>query len=82
MAKLKKRQYTRNLYRITMKNGYIRVNFIYNKSKGNPKDVIQLEILNEKQDHSVYNMRPDEAVLIAGGLCFVAGIKISGAFKL
>ena len=61
-----------------MKNGYIRVNYIYNKSKGNPQDVIQLEILNESQEHTELNMRPDEAVLIAGGLNFVTGLKLSG----
>ena len=80
--KFKKRQYTRNLYRVTMKNGYIRVNYIHNKSKGNPEDVIQLEILNEKQNYTVLNMRPDEAAIISGGLSFVTGLKISKAFKL
>lgn len=75
---MKKRQYTRKLYRIRMRNGYIRVNYIYNKSKGNPKDVIQLELLNESQEFTRINMRPDEAVLIAAGLDFVAGLKISG----
>ena len=56
-----------------MKNGYIRVNYIHNKSKGNPEDVIQLEILNEKQNYTVLNMRPDDAAIISGGLSFVTG---------
>ena len=73
-----KRQYTRRMYRIRMGNGYIQVNYIHNKSKGNPKDVIQLEILNESQEHTELNMRPDEAVLISAGLNFVAGLKLSG----
>ena len=61
-----------------MGKGYIRVNYIYNKSKGNPKDIIQLEILNEKQEYTRHNMRPDEAMLIAGGLGLVSGLKIGG----
>ena len=60
-----------------MKKGYLRVSYVYNKSKGNPEDVIQLEILNEKQDYTKLNMRTDEAVLIAGGLNFVAGLKLA-----
>ena len=63
---MSKRQYTRTLYQIRMKKGYLRVSYVYNKSKGNPEDVIQLEILNEKQDYTKLNMRTDEAVLIAG----------------
>ena len=63
---MSKRQYTRKLYQIRMKKGYLRVSYVYNKSKGNPEDVIQLEILNEKQDYTKLNMRTDEAVLIAG----------------
>ena len=74
---MSKRQYTRTLYQIRMKKGYLRVSYIYNKSKGNPEDVIQLEILNEKQDYTKLNMRTDEAVLIAGGLNFVAGLKLA-----
>ena len=61
-----------------MGNGYIRVSYIFNKSKGNPKDVIQLELLNESQEFTRIKMRPDEAVLISAGLNFVAGLKISG----
>ena len=76
MAKKKKRQYTKNLYRIRMGRGYIKVNFIYNKSKGNPKDVIQLEILNENQEYTGINMRFDEAALISGGLGLVSGLKM------
>ena len=74
---MSKRQYTRTLYQIRMKKGYLRVGYIYNKSKGNPEDVIQLEILNEKHDYTKLNMRTDEAVLIAGGLNFVAGLKLA-----
>jgi len=73
-----KRQYTRILYQIHMGRGYIRVSYIYNKSKGNPKDVIQLELLNEKQEYTKHRMRVDEAVMIAGGLNFVTGLKLGG----
>ena len=72
----KKRQYTKTLYRIIMGKGYIKVNFIYNKSKGNPRDVIQLEILNESQEYTGINMRFDEAALISGGLGLVSGLKM------
>ena len=72
----KRRQYTRNLYRIIMGKGYIKVSFIYNKSKGNPRDVIQLEILNESQEYTAINMRFDEAALISGGLGRVSGLKM------
>ena len=73
---MKKRKYTRTLYRIRMRKGYIKVNYIFNKSTGNPEDVIQLEILNEKQEYTSLCMRVDEAVLIAGGLTFAAGLKL------
>ena len=74
---MSKRQYTRILYQIRMKKGYLRVSYVYNKFKGNHEDVIQLEILNEKQDYTKLNMRTDEAVLIAGGLNFVTGLKLA-----
>lgn len=74
----KKRQYTRNLYQVRMGKGYLRVNYIYNKSKGILEDVIQLETLNQNGDYHTMNMRPDEAVIIAGGLNFVTGLKMAG----
>jgi len=71
-----KRQYTKTRYQIRMGKGIIRVNYIYNKSKGNPEDVIQLEIINEKQEYTAINMRLDEAALISGGLGFVTGLEL------
>lgn len=71
-----RRQYTKNLYRIRMGKGYIKVSFVHNKSEGNPKDVIQLEILNEEQEYTRLNMRFDEAALISGGLGLVSGLKM------
>lgn len=73
---MNKRQYTRTLYQIRMGRGYIRVSYIYNKSTGNRKDVIQLELLNEKQEYTKHRMRVDEAVIIAGGLTWAAGLKL------
>ena len=71
---MKKRQYTRILYRVRMKKGYISVSYIYNKSKGNPRDVIMLKILNQKGEYTAINMRFDEAAIISGGLGHVSGL--------
>lgn len=51
--------------------------YIHNKSKGNPKDVISLTILNKSGEIMDINMRIDEAMIISAGLSHVCGLKIN-----
>ena len=77
-----KRQYDKCLYRVGMKQGFIRVGYIYNKSKGNPQDVVSLAILNKSGDIMDINMRIDEAMLISAGLSHVCGLRELNEEKL
>ncbi len=67
------RQYTQCIFNAQYaKQTGIRVGYIYHKSKGNPDDVIHVEI--KGLDTTVgFNCRLDEAVVIAAGLTKVAG---------
>ena len=68
-----KRQYTRLIFDARFSKGTgIRVYYVYNKSWGNPKDVIRVLIKAAKEDIEFF-MRVDEAVILAAGLTQVSG---------
>ena len=67
-----KRQYTRLIFEARFDKGTgIYVYYVYNKSWGNPKDVIRVLIKAVKKDIEFF-MRVDEAVILAAGLNKVA----------
>jgi len=68
-----KRRYTRWIFEAQYaENTGMKVGFIYNKSDGNPADVIRVQISGLKTFID-FNCRLDEAVLLAAGLNKVAG---------
>lgn len=68
-----KRQYTRLIFEARYQKGTgLRVYYVYNKSWGNPKDVIRILIVSINGNVEFF-MRIDEAVILAAGLNKVAG---------
>ncbi len=66
------RQYTRKIFSaLYAKNTGISVGYIYNKSRGNPHDVVAVRIAGLEDDVS-FNCRLDEAVCLAAGLTKIA----------
>jgi len=62
------KQRTKWIYKaLYNENNFIRVGYVYNKTKGNLKDVIRLQI-NGKNIKDDWFMRPDEAIIIIAGL--------------
>lgn len=67
-----KRKYRRTIWLAEYADStYIDVGYIHNKSKGNPHDVISIQIVGVEHEVS-FNCRLDEAVCIAAGLNKVA----------
>lgn len=73
-----KRRYTRWIFEASyaQRTG-IKVGFIYNKTDGNPEDVICVQICGLKETIE-FNCRLDEAVILAAGLNKVAGQMLVG----
>ena len=77
-----KRKYRRTIWFASYeKNTYIDVGYIYNKSRGNPDDVISIQIVGVEHDVS-FNCRLDEAVCIAAGLNKVATQMLVGQLPM
>jgi len=55
------------------KNTFLRAGLYYNKSKGNPKDIVRLQIHGKNTDVD-FTMRPDEAITIIWALSKVLWI--------
>ena len=67
-----KRQYRRSIFRAVYAHSTgIDIGYIYNKSEGNPEDVISILIVGLETDVE-FNCRLDEAVCLAAGLTKVA----------
>lgn len=77
-----KRKYTRWFFEAQYAQGTsIRVGYIYNKRRGNPEDVIRVEIVG-LAENTGFNCRLDEAVLLAAGLNKIAGKMLVGQLAI